>query len=306
MTDTQRAKIKAWFEDKKPYYQPSYYSLKDEHSKKLLKLILIMAAIIGVFIFGAKNNITPNLSDSMILIGIGAVIAIYYSVPVFKLSSRINDAEAEYRRLNNLYLARISTKELDELINMDKQDLQEKGMDELNLNNDELKSDTIYVKSIADISTSRGQDLATKDDEIRFNIMKHNFFYFKENKLAIYSVDFNHSLGKAVSSVTEEIHYKDITNIRVETKDDDFIEVYCSQTYMQIGSAGGERLRIFMNSDDFITNYRKIMTRKYEEDGNYQEAQRLKEISENAHLEVAENAKTTINVIRHMTDEAKS
>ena len=75
---------------------------------------------------------------------------------------------------------------------------------------------------------------------------------------------------------------------------------------MQIGSAGGERLRIFMNSDDFITNYRKIMTRKYEEDGNYQEAQRLEEISENAHLEVAENAKTTINVIRHMTDEAKS
>ena len=42
------------------------------------------------------------------------------------------------------------------------------------------------------------------------------------------------------------------------------------------------------------------------EDKNYEEAQRLKEISENAHLEVAENAKTTINVIRRMTDEAKS
>ena len=307
MTDTQRAKIKAWFEDKKPYYQPSYYSLKDEHSKKLLKLILIIVAIIGVFIFifGAKKNII-NSSNNMILIGIGAVIAIYYSVPVFKLSSRINDIKAEYRRLNNLYLARISTKELDELINMDKQDLQEKGMDELNLNNDELKSDTIYVKSIADISASRGQDLATKDSEIRFNIMKHNFFYFKENKLAIYSVDFNHSLGKAVSSVTEEIHYKDITKIRVETKDDKFIEVDCSQTYMQIGSAGGESLKIFMSSDDFIANYRKIMIKKYEEDKNYEEAQRLKEISENAHLEVAENAKTTINVIRRMTDEAKS
>jgi len=145
MTDTQRAKIKAWFEDKKPYYQPSYYSLKDEHSKKLLKLILIIVAIIGVFIFGAKNNII-NSSNSMILIGIGAVIAIYYSVPVFKLSSRINDAEAEYKRLNNLYLARISTKELDELINIDKQDLQEKGMDELNLKNDELISDIFYVK----------------------------------------------------------------------------------------------------------------------------------------------------------------
>lgn len=305
MTNEQRAKIKAWFEDKKPYYQPLYYSLKDEHSKKLLKLILIIVAIIGVFIFGAKNNII-NSSNSMILIGIGAVIAIYYSVPVFKLSSRINDAEAEYKRLNNLYLARISTKELDELINIDKQYLQEKGMDELNLNNDELISYTIYVKSIANISMSRGQDLATKDGEIRFNIMKHNFFYFQNNKLAIYSVDFNHSLGKAVSSVAEEINYKDITNIRVETKDDDFMEVYCSQTYMQIISAGGERLRIFMSSDDFITNYRKIMTRKYEEDGNYQEAQRLKEISENAHLEVAENAKTTINVIRRMKDEAKS
>lgn len=311
MTNEQRAKIKAWFEDKKPYYQPSYHSLKDEHSKKLLKLILIIVAIIGVFIFGAKNNII-NSSNSMILIGIGAVIAIYYSVPVFKLSSRINDAEAEYKRLNNLYLARISTKELDELISMDKQYLQEKGMDELNINNDELISDTIYVKSIADISPSRGQDFYIKDGEIRFNIMKHNFFYFKDKNLAIYSVDFNHSLGKAVSSVTEEIHYKDITNIRVETKDDDFIEVYCSQTYMQIISAGGERLRIFMSSDDFITNYIKIMTRKYEEDkkykedGKYEEAQRLKEISENAHLEVAENAKNMISIIRRMRDEAKS
>ena len=305
MTDTQRAKIKAWFEDKKPYYQPSYYSLKDEHSKKLLKLILIIVAIIGVFIFGAKNNII-NSSNSMILIGIGAVIAIYYSVPVFKLSSRINDAEAEYKRLNNLYLARISTKELDELINMDKQDLQEKGMDELNLKNDELISDIFYVKSIADISPSRGQDFYIKDDEIRFNIMKHNFFYFKDKKLAIYSVDFNHSLGKAVSNVIEEINYKDITNIRVETKDDDFIEVYCSQTYMQISSAGGERLRIFMSSDDFIANYRKIMIKKYEEDGKYQEAQRLKEISENAHLEVAENAKNTFKIISRMKDEAKS
>jgi len=305
MTDTQRAKIKAWFEDKKPYYQPSYYSLKDEHSKKLLKLILIIVAIIGVFIFGAKNNII-NSSNSMILIGIGAVIAIYYSVPVFKLSSRINDAEAEYKRLNNLYLARISTKELDELINIDKQDLQEKGMDELNLKNDELISDIFYVKSIADISPSRGQDFYIKDDEIRFNIMKHNFFYFKDKKLAIYSVDFNHSLGKAVSNVIEEINYKDITNIRVETKDDDFIEVYCSQTYMQISSAGGERLRIFMSSDDFIANYRKIMIKKYEEDGKYQEAQRLKEISENAHLEVAENAKNTFKIISRMKDEAKS
>lgn len=305
MTDTQRAKIKAWFEDKKPYYQPSYYSLKDEHSKKLLKLILIIVAIIGVFIFGAKNNII-NSSNSMILIGIGAVIAIYYSVPVFKLSSRINDIEAEYNRLNNLYLARISTKELDELISMDNQDLQKKGMKELNINNDELISDTIYVKSIADISTSRGQDFYTKDGEIRFNIMKHNFFYFKDKNLAIYSVDFNHSLGKAVSSVTEEIHYKDITKIRVETKDDEFIGIDCSQTYMQIGSAGGESLKIFMSSDDFITNYRKIMIKKYEEDKNYEKAQRLKEISENAHLEVAENAKTTINVIRRMKDEAKS
>ena len=305
MTDTQRAKIKAWFEDKKPYYQPSYYSLKDEHSKKLLKLILIIVAIIGVFIFGAKNNII-NSSNSMILIGIGAVIAIYYSVPVFKLSSRINDAEAEYKRLNNLYLARISTKELDELINIDKQDLQEKGMDELNLKNDELISDIFYVKSIADISPSRGQDFYIKDDEIRFNIMKHNFFYFKDKKLAIYSVDFNHSLGKAVSNVIEEINYKDITNIRVETKDDDFIEVYCSQTYMQISSAGGERLRIFMSSDDFIANYRKIMIKKYEEDKNYEEAQRLKEISENAHLEVAENAKNTFKIISRMKDEAKS
>ena len=305
MTNEQRAKIKAWFEDKKPYYQPLYYSLKDEHSKKLLKLILIIVAIIGVFIFGAKNNII-NSSNSMILIGIGAVIAIYYSVPVFKLSSRINDAEAEYKRLNNLYLARISTKELDELINIDKQDLQEKGMDELNLKNDELISDIFYVKSIADISPSRGQDFYIKDDEIRFNIMKHNFFYFKDKKLAIYSVDFNHSLGKAVSNVIEEINYKDITNIRVETKDDDFIEVYCSQTYMQISSAGGERLRIFMSSDDFIANYRKIMIKKYEEDGKYQEAQRLKEISENAHLEVAENAKNTFKIISRMKDEAKS
>lgn len=305
MTNEQRAKIKAWFEDKKPYYQPLYYSLKDEHSKKLLKLILIIVAIIGVFIFGAKNNII-NSSNSMILIGIGAVIAIYHSVPVFKLSSRINDIEAEYKRLNNLYLARISTKELDELINMDKQYLQEKGMDELNLNNDELISDTIYVKSIANISMSRGQDLATKDGEIRFNIMKHNFFYFKEKKLAIYSVDYNHSLGKAVSNLTEEIFYKDIVNMRVATEDDKFIGIDCSQTYMQLVSVGGESLRIFMSSDDFIANYRKIMIKKYEEDKNRDEAERLKEISENAHLEVAENAKNTINVIRRMTDEAKS
>ena len=136
--------------------------------------------------------------------------------------------------------------------------------------------------------------------------MKHNFFYFKEKKLAIYSVDYNHSLGKAVSNLTEEIFYKDIVNMRVATEDDKFIGIDCSQTYMQLVSVGGESLRIFMSSDDFIANYRKIMIKKYEEDKNRDEAERLKEISENAHLEVAENAKNTINVIRRMTDEAKS
>ena len=48
------------------------------------------------------------------------------------------------------------------------------------------------------------------------------------------------------------------------------------------------------------------MIKKYEEDGKYQEAQRLKEISENAHLEVAENAKNTFKIISRMKDEAKS
>ena len=306
MTQEQREKIKFWFETFHPSYPSDYKKEKEEAESYTIKIVLTILAGLILIVFAISQHAQSELPGTLAVATI--IFLIYFIARKSSHSSLVEKYESDYNRDLDAFNSRISVSEFDELINIDKDWLEKRALEDLSLEESNLIADTKLIKSIPNLKIGWGtpQKLRFKGiEEMRFNIMQYNFFIFTEKKLCLYSATFDHLLGKIREEECKELYYRDIESVSTITVTQDYMGQECQQRAMRLNTSGGDRSVIVLHSNDLFQKLRATLISEYRSNGAYEEADALERMSENVNLEGSQNAENTVKTIRRQVDERK-
>lgn len=225
------------------YFNPPRPEQEDEKKKDGIKKIVIGAVLIILAIV-ARVKVTfidPVIYLTYISLGIATIGIIYILVGVFKIKKSIKDKA-------DLEAKIVSDEEYDRMEYTMLQDIKEKGMRSLNLDEDEIKeAEPLILHRYG----NGGESRRGKDDKYRSTEHVSTVFYFTSDSLFIYKYSFSMK-SKVTSEETLTLFYGDIVSVlvgAVDTKageEDSF-----GLRQLTISSTGGQTVSYqFVSSDE--------------------------------------------------------
>ena len=192
------------------YFNPPKPEQEDENKKDGIKKIIIGVALIILAIIARVKVafINPVIYLTYIVLAMVAIGVIFIAVGAFKIKKAI-ETKAQ------LEAKKVSDEEYDEMERIMLQDIKEKGMRTLNLDEDEIKeADPLILHRYASGGDSKKGD----DDKYRSTEHVSTVFYFTSDSLFVYKYSFSMK-NKITSEETLTLFYTDIVSVLVGAVD---------------------------------------------------------------------------------------
>lgn len=225
------------------YFNPPKPEQEDEKKKDGIKKIVIgVALIILAIVARAKVTfIDPVIFLTYISFGIAAIGIIYILVGVFKIKKSIKDKA-------DLEAKIVSDEEYDRMEYIMLQDIKEKGLQNLNLDEEEVNE---AEPLILHRYSSGGVSKKGNDDRYRSTEHVSTVFYFSSDSLFVYKYSFSMK-STVTGEETLTLYYADIVSVlvgAVETKAGD--EDSFGLRQLTIATSGGQTFTYqFVASDE--------------------------------------------------------